>query len=166
MKFKYWSSFVWRPLRSQLIYIYAGNIWTNNLCNILNENMSGSILLARQCRLLRCKIPVYQQANNIFLRYTRLGCLNVAALPEINRRPCRLMSLESNNKIDDARPGTKHDQVPKDNEQDLSKKTNRQKLSLVFAKYGVTAVVFHTMISLTSLGLCYIAVSRLVVTVL
>lgn len=43
---------------------------------------------------------------------------------------------------------------------DSSKKmTARQKLSLVFAEYGVTAVVFHTAISLTSLGLCYLAVS-------
>ena len=38
--------------------------------------------------------------------------------------------------------------------------TQRQRLAKVFAEYGTTAVVFHTTISLTSLGLCYLAVSR------
>ena len=33
-------------------------------------------------------------------------------------------------------------------------------LAKVFAEYGTTAVVFHTTISLTSLGICYTAVSR------
>ena len=42
--------------------------------------------------------------------------------------------------------------------------TQRQKLARTFAAYGSTAVVFHTAISLTSLGTCYLAVSRYVST--
>ena len=38
--------------------------------------------------------------------------------------------------------------------------TQRQKLARIFAAYGTTAVVFHTSISLTSLGICYMIVSR------
>eukprot|EP00794_Sanderia_malayensis_P019129 gene19128-21046_t len=37
--------------------------------------------------------------------------------------------------------------------------SQRQKLARVFAAYGTTAVVFHTSISLTSLGICYTIVS-------
>lgn len=37
--------------------------------------------------------------------------------------------------------------------------TQRQKLTRIFAAYGSTAVVFHTTISLTSLGICYTIVS-------
>ena len=33
-------------------------------------------------------------------------------------------------------------------------------LAKVFAEYGSIGVVFHTCISLTSLGICYVAVSR------
>ena len=40
------------------------------------------------------------------------------------------------------------------------KLTQAQKLRKVFAEYGATGVVFHTCISLTSLGICYAAVSR------
>ena len=42
--------------------------------------------------------------------------------------------------------------------------TQRQKLARTFAAYGSTAVVFHTAISLTSLGTCYLVVSRYVST--
>ena len=38
--------------------------------------------------------------------------------------------------------------------------TQRQKLARTFAAYGTTGVVFHTCISLTSLGTCYMIVSR------
>ncbi len=124
--------------------------------------MSGWILYARQYRQLCCKIPVFKQRCNTILQNVRLGRVNAALTPQINRHCYRLMSQESN-KFDDGRPDTKNDERdPQENDTDLSKKTGRQKLSLVFAKYGVTAVVFHTCISLTSLGLCYIAVSRLV----
>ena len=131
--------------------------------------MSGTwILYARQCRLLCRKIPALKPRNNTILQCARLGRLNVALVPQINRESYRSMSQESK-KVDDARPDTrqdpKHDRDLEENDTDLSKKTGRQKLTLVFAKYGVTAVVFHTLISLTSLGLCYIAVSRLVLCV-
>lgn len=39
------------------------------------------------------------------------------------------------------------------------KLTQAQKLRKVFAEYGATGIVFHTCISLTSLGICYAAVS-------
>jgi hypothetical protein len=124
--------------------------------------MSGTwILYARHCRLLCREIPALKPRNNTILQCLRQGRVNVALIPQINRHSYRLMSQESP-KLDDARPDTKDDREPRQNDTDLSKKTGRQKLSLVFAKYGVTAVVFHTVISLTSLGLCYIAVSRLV----
>ena len=127
-----------------------------------NLNMSGWISYARQCRQLGCKIPVFKQGRNKILQYAHQGRVNVAAIAETNRHCYRLMSQVSK-KFDDARPDTKHDEESQENGKDLSNKTGRQKLSLVFAKYGVTAVVFHTFISLTSLGLCYVAVSRLVV---
>lgn len=40
------------------------------------------------------------------------------------------------------------------------KLSQAQRLRKIFAEYGATAVVFHTCISLTSLGICYAAVSR------
>ena len=46
-------------------------------------------------------------------------------------------------------------------ESNTSKKLKQTgKLAKVFAEYGTTAVVFHTTISLTSLGISYMAVSR------
>lgn len=48
----------------------------------------------------------------------------------------------------------KNDQIPQ------KKLSQTQRLRKVFAEYGTTAVVFHTCISLTSLGICYAAVSR------
>ena len=38
--------------------------------------------------------------------------------------------------------------------------SQRQKLARIFAAYGTTGVVFHTCISLASLGMCYMIVSR------
>ena len=38
--------------------------------------------------------------------------------------------------------------------------SQRQKLARTFAAYGTTGVVFHTCISLASLGTCYMIVSR------
>jgi len=47
-----------------------------------------------------------------------------------------------------------------DKERHASKKLKQSgKLAKVFAEYGTTAVIFHTSISLTSLGICYMAVS-------
>ena len=40
----------------------------------------------------------------------------------------------------------------------------RDRLKFVVAEYGSTAIVFHVTISLTSLGLCYTAVKRSVIT--
>lgn len=43
---------------------------------------------------------------------------------------------------------------------DLGKKrSNRERMKVLVRDYGATAVVFHTTISLTSLGLCYLLVS-------
>ena len=41
-----------------------------------------------------------------------------------------------------------------------SKLKQTSKLAKIFAEYGTTAVIFHTTISLTSLGISYTAVSR------
>ena len=38
--------------------------------------------------------------------------------------------------------------------------SQRQKLTRTFAAYGTTGVIFHTCISLASLGTCYMIVSR------
>ena len=43
-----------------------------------------------------------------------------------------------------------------------SKMTLKERLKCVVQEYGTTAIVFHVCISLTSLGLCYAAVKRLV----
>ena len=43
---------------------------------------------------------------------------------------------------------------------EVKKPKKAGQLAKVFAEYGTTAVVFHTTISLTSLGICYMAVSR------
>lgn len=48
------------------------------------------------------------------------------------------------------------------NEKDENKLTLKERLKIVVQEYGSTAIVFHVGISLTSLGLCYAAVKRLV----
>jgi len=40
--------------------------------------------------------------------------------------------------------------------------TLKDRLKIVVQEYGATAIVFHVSISLTSLGICYAAVKRLV----
>ena len=45
---------------------------------------------------------------------------------------------------------------------DENKLTLKERLKIVVQEYGSTAIVFHVGISLTSLGLCYAAVKRLV----
>jgi len=47
-------------------------------------------------------------------------------------------------------------------QEEVKPKKAAGQLAKVFAEYGSTAVVFHTAISLTSLGICYLAVSRYV----
>ena len=151
---QYCANYMWKPADQSNV--------NRLLRSYQNLNMSGWILYARHCRQLRCiKIPVLKQRNNTILQYARQVLPNVATIPKINRHSYRLMSQVSK-KFDDQRPENKHDEEAQESEQDLSNKTSRQKLTLIFAKYGVTAVVFHTVISLTSLGLCYVAVSRLV----
>ena len=54
------------------------------------------------------------------------------------------------------KPGTEND----DGSLDDKPLTQRQKLSRTFAAYGTAALVFHTTISLSSLGTCYMIVSR------
>ena len=50
--------------------------------------------------------------------------------------------------------------IEPNNEKQQPPKKKAGQLAKVFAEYGTTAVVFHTTISLTSLGICYTAVSR------
>ena len=45
---------------------------------------------------------------------------------------------------------------------DETKLALKERLKIVVQEYGSTAIVFHVCISLTSLGLCYAAVKRLV----
>ena len=58
------------------------------------------------------------------------------------------------------------EKVVKEKNTDTSEPTTSGKLkrsgeiAKVFAEFGTTAVLFHTCISLTSLGICYTAVSR------
>ena len=50
----------------------------------------------------------------------------------------------------------------KNQEENEKKLALKDRLKLVVAEYGTTAIVFHVTISLTSLGICYAAVKRLV----
>lgn len=50
----------------------------------------------------------------------------------------------------------------KNKEENEKKLALKDRLKLVVAEYGTTAIVFHVTISLTSLGICYAAVKRLV----
>ena len=52
------------------------------------------------------------------------------------------------------------DESNNEKQQEQPPKKKAGQLAKVFAEYGTTAVVFHTTISLTSLGICYTAVSR------
>jgi len=57
------------------------------------------------------------------------------------------------------RKADKPDQdTAKNQEKDEKKLALRDRLKLVVAEYGTTAIVFHVTISLTSLGICYAAV--------
>ena len=59
------------------------------------------------------------------------------------------------------RKADKPDQdTAKNQEKDEKKLALRDRLKLVVAEYGTTAIVFHVTISLTSLGICYAAVKR------
>ena len=48
----------------------------------------------------------------------------------------------------------------KNQEETEKKLALKDRLKLVVAEYGTTAIVFHVTISLTSLGICYAAVKR------
>lgn len=48
----------------------------------------------------------------------------------------------------------------KNQEESEKKLALKDKMKLVVAEYGTTAIVFHVTISLTSLGICYAAVKR------
>lgn len=125
--------------------------------------MSRCILSGRRFCQQSWKIPAVGRVHSRTFQHVRLADNQKSLISPLNWNFCRLMSENSKKSEGGEEPGTKQEgQMSQESEQDLSKKTGRQRLSLVFAKYGVTAVVFHTAISLTSLGLAYLAVSRLV----
>lgn len=103
-------------------------------------------LFSQPCRNLYCFFPKQRVASRL------------VGFPEraISSRR-RSMSNDSNQKKT-SETGNVAEQI--EEATDSSKElTGRQKLRRIFAEYGVTAVVFHTGISLTSLGLCYVAVN-------
>ena len=60
---------------------------------------------------------------------------------------------------------TNTDKSPKEvtaHEQSGTQATLKDRMKIVVQEYGTTAIVFHVTISLTSLGICYAAVKRLV----
>ena len=67
----------------------------------------------------------------------------------------RLLHTSFIRKADTPSPDTAKNQ--EENEKKLALK---DRLKLVVAEYGTTAIVFHVTISLTSLGICYAAVKR------
>ena len=113
-----------------------------------------SRLFIRPCRNLCCFFPKQIIAS-------RLAGKPFVLLQKTSSSMTRKMSKDSNSLGQENKSDNSNDVSEIKKETDSSKKmTSRQRLSLVFAEYGVTAVVFHTAISLTSLGLCYVAVSR------
>ena len=71
---------------------------------------------------------------------------------------------DDRSKIDSKIPASEesgsNEQEKKDENKEEVNLTQVQRLRKVFAEYGSTAVVFHVCISLTSLGICYMAVKR------
>lgn len=120
-----------------------------------NLKMSGQFIFIRSYRKLSCLLSKQRIAPKLVWK------------PSVSpHKPvcCRTMSRDSSKEPqnrDESLSTKMKDQQQIHSQGDSSNKmSSRQRLSLVFAEYGVIAVVFHTGISLASLGLCYVAVSR------
>ncbi|XP_065675228.1 protein FAM210B, mitochondrial isoform X2 [Hydra vulgaris] len=101
------------------------------------------------CRALWNKSWAYSKNNqkNISAVYTREISTSMRVFGEIKDEKINKNSATNVNNIN----------IKDENKPSKLKQTG--KLAKIFAEYGTTAVVFHTAISLTSLGLSYTAVS-------
>ena len=91
------------------------------------------------------------------LRSVSPAAVQTTANKEFLLRNARLLHTSFIRKAETPSQGTAKNQ--EENEKKLALK---DRLKLVVAEYGTTAILFHVTISLTSLGICYAAVKRLV----
>ncbi|EDO35452.1 predicted protein [Nematostella vectensis] len=92
---------------------------------------------------------------NIHFIQRHIGAFSVASQSFSGMRPLNRVNSMS------TKPNTNGNNTGNSNENDgkIQTMSQAQRLRKIFAEYGSIAVVFHVSISLTSLGICYTAVS-------
>ena len=105
-----------------------------------------------------CKSNFWSPYENKLSCILRIGYLksSYSALRAFSSSP-HFYANEGKSKEDHPKLETEKDGSAGSPDKPLSQ---RQKLTRTFAAYGTTGVVFHTCISLASLGTCYMIVSR------
>lgn len=101
--------------------------------------------------LCLCQSLNVDNNNNNNLRQTHLSSKRYIVV-----QPVRSLQTQSKYLLSSRQP----DSETSEPEKESKKPKKAGQLAKVFAEYGTTAVIFHTTISLTSLGICYTAVSR------
>ena len=128
------------------------------------------------------KLAVLYAMNRSLVKINKHACIWSWKKPQSFSHQCHRCPVTSNMKLNDssqhfsiADVQIRHDLEPfiqqrrnsssnqNQEEEKVKVKTKTgqaAQLAKVFAEYGSIGVVFHTCISLTSLGICYVAVSR------
>lgn len=115
-------------------------------------------MMSGSCLLLRCVLKQTRTFATPLFRYASPVDLQSPANRGILLRNVRPLGTSVIRNAD--KPSQEN--TAKTHEEEEKKLALKDKLKLVVAEYGTTAIVFHTSISLTSLGICYTAVKRFV----
>ena len=112
--------------------------------------------MIRSGRLLQNLSPVFHEINKPLHLSASLNVIwNASREKALHSKPQTFTNRYSNQNSRQLSQSNESENEP------VKKPTKSAgQLAKVFAEYGTTAVVFHTTISLTSLGICYMAVSR------
>lgn len=119
--------------------------------------MSGSSL-SLTMRNVRCVVKQSRAFATPLLRYISPADLQTPANRGFLLRNVRPLHTSVTRNADKPSQGN----TAKTHEENEKKLALKDRLKFVVAEYGTTAIVFHISISLTSLGICYTAVKRLV----
>lgn len=119
--------------------------------------MSGSPLRLTM-RNVRCVVNQTRAFATPLFRYLSPADLQTPANRGLLLRNARLLHTSAIRNAD--KPNQEN--TAKTHEKDAKNLVLKDRLKFVVAEYGTTAILFHISISLTSLGICYTAVKRLV----
>ena len=133
-------------------------------------------------KVIQPTLAVLHSWNRSHVRINRHACIWLWKKQQSFSLQCHMCTVTSNMKISDSaqyfpvayvpsqhdlktliQPRRKSSSNQNQEEEKVKVKTKTGQagqLAKVFAEYGSIGVVFHTCISLTSLGICYVAVSR------